>query len=92
MPRLRKTRMVSFRISSEEYDALKSLHRSFGHRSISDFARSAVQRLILTLSASETPVERVLHDLSDRMNLLDRQVADLHRLMESQQKHGAVLR
>jgi hypothetical protein len=82
MVRPRKTKMVSFRVSSEEYEALKTLHRSFGHRSISELARSAVQQLIVHLPSHEESVEGRFLELSDRLNALDRQFADLRQLIE----------
>lgn len=92
MSRLRKTKMVSFRVSSEEYEALKSLHRNLGHRSVSEFARSAVQRLIIQLASPEKSAEGLFLELSDRMSILDRHVADLHRLVEDQYRNRAIVR
>lgn len=40
----RMSRMISLRISDEEYEKFKQLYRSHGARSISDFARLSMQR------------------------------------------------
>ncbi len=42
----RKTRMISFRLSEEEYTFLHQASLSTGARSISDFARDALFRLL----------------------------------------------
>jgi len=74
--------MVSFRVSMEEYEALKALHRSFGHRSISELARSAVQQMIVHLPSHEGSVEGRYLELTARLNALDRQFAALRQLVE----------
>lgn len=40
----RKSRMISFRISDEEYEQLRKISLSQGARSVSDYARSALIR------------------------------------------------
>jgi len=61
----RRSRIVSFRLSQEEYDALKDTCLAEGARSISDFARSAACRLPLngngSLDEVLEPVVRTLH-------------------------------
>jgi hypothetical protein len=42
----KRVRSVSFRVSDEEYEALKDLHVAAGASSISDFTRSAVNKLL----------------------------------------------
>ena len=42
----RKCKMISLRLSAEEYHALQTLYPSYGARNISDFARLAMQRVI----------------------------------------------
>lgn len=42
----RKSKMVSFRISPEEYERLRLFCSSQGQRSVSDFARLAVTRML----------------------------------------------
>jgi hypothetical protein len=54
-----RTRMVSFRLSEEEYERLKDLSISERARSISDFARMALCRLPGSESASGREGPRV---------------------------------
>ena len=42
----RRTRMVSFRLSESEYEELKNLCSAHGARSLSDFARFLVCRVV----------------------------------------------
>src|SRR5947199_6948 len=42
----RKSKMISLRLSSAEYEALRAIHASFGARSVSDFARQAMRKVI----------------------------------------------
>ena len=40
-------KMISLRLSEAEYEAFRKLHRSYGARNVSDFARLAMQRIIV---------------------------------------------
>ena len=71
----RRNRMISFRLSEDEYTSLRSLCESEGARSVSDLARDAVHRLIQ--KESETQVEATLRALAGRMDTLDLQVQQL---------------
>src|SRR5438093_7503763 len=44
----RRDRLVSFRLSQEEYESLRSLSVAQRARSISDFARSALRNVLVT--------------------------------------------
>ena len=46
MPIKTRTKMISFRLSAEEYDDFRELCYSQGIRSVSELARAAVNRLI----------------------------------------------
>lgn len=71
----RRSRMISFRLSEEEYAGLRTLCENEGARSVSDLARAAVSRLMRR--ESEIQVETVLRVLEGRMNTLDLQVQQL---------------
>jgi Arc/MetJ-type ribon-helix-helix transcriptional regulator len=71
----RRSRMISFRLSEDEYASLRSLCENEGARSVSDLARDAVHRLMQ--KDSETQVESVLRALEGRMDTLDLQVQRL---------------
>ena len=71
----RKSRMISFRLSEDEYASLRSLCENEGARSVSDLARDAVHRLIV--KDSETDVAVTLRALQGRLDTLDLQVQRL---------------
>jgi Arc/MetJ-type ribon-helix-helix transcriptional regulator len=71
----RRSRMVSFRLSEEEYADLRSLCETGGARSVSDLARDAVHRLIQPDSHVE--VAAALRALEGRVDTLDLQVQRL---------------
>lgn len=80
----RKSRMISLRLSDEEYEALRSLYRLHGSRSVSEFARNAMQKVIgeNVTPASSTLETRIL-DLDIKMTSLDHEVARLVHLIEA---------
>jgi hypothetical protein len=71
----RRSRMISFRLSEDEYASLRSLCENEGARSVSDLARDAVHRLIV--KDSETDVVLTLRALQGRLDILDLQVQKL---------------
>jgi len=80
VPRLySKTKMISFRLSASEYEALKTLHVARGARNVSELARSAIQRMIVgnpTLGLGD-PIQAQLIDLHHRVASLETLVAQL---------------
>jgi hypothetical protein len=71
----RRSRMISFRLSEDEYASLRNLCENEGARSVSDLARDAVHRLIV--KDSETDVVVTLRALEGRLDTLDLQVQRL---------------
>lgn len=71
----RRSRMISFRLSEDEYASLRSLCENEGARSVSDLARDAVHRLIV--KDSEADVAVTLRALQGRIDSLDLQVQRL---------------
>jgi len=72
----RRSHMVSFRLSEEEYSGLKHLCQDGAARSISELARGALQKLVV--SRSQTPeVETVVQVLLSRVEALDQEVKRL---------------
>jgi hypothetical protein len=85
-PRLR---IVSFRLSQEEYEALESTCIAAGARSISDFARSAACSLSLQGNGLlENAPETMIRALQKRVEDLDREVRRLTYLVELSQTHA----
>jgi len=78
----RKNRMISFRLSDEEYEHLVNLCREQGARSLSDLARAAMQGLIAQggINGGAGIEERLSH-LDGRVKLLDRAVERLSQMV-----------
>ena len=71
----RRNRMISFRLSEDEYTSLRSLCENEGARSVSDLARDAVHRLIV--KDTQPDVELTLREMQGRLDSLDLQVQRL---------------
>lgn len=72
----RKSKMVSFRLSPEEYRQFRGACSSHGVRSISELARTAMQSLI-DANGSSLPLYLQVQEFRERFTLLE---ADLERL------------
>src|SRR5436309_5887294 len=81
----RRSRIVSFRLSQEEYDALKDTCVAEGARSISDFARSAACRLARNGNGSDETLQAAVLTLQGRVEELDRELKRLAHLFEAAQ-------
>jgi hypothetical protein len=87
----RRSKMVSFRLSEQEYKDLLMLCEQRGSRSISDLARDAVFKLLVSggpalsngsgHSLEGSIIEHKVHDLDGRMQELDREVRRLADLL-----------
>jgi hypothetical protein len=73
----RKSRMISFRVSEEEYAGLKSLCVNEGARSVSDMARDAVHRLKARDVPANQQFETLVQLLQHRVEALDQEVKRL---------------
>jgi hypothetical protein len=80
----RRSRMISFRVSEDEYTGLKNLCVNEGARSVSDMARDAVQRLIAKRSWPNNQLETVVQVLQGRVEALDVEVKRLGRTVHGQ--------
>ncbi len=82
-----RRRMISFRLSEDEYEFFRKDSLSQGARSLSDYARSALRRLILGESgASGNGVEAKIQQLDGSMQELSQQVRRLLLLLEQRQE------
>src|SRR5579863_2566126 len=77
----RRSRMISFRLSEEEYEGLKNVCVALGARSLSDIARDAVHRLLDDGTAPKRNVETELQLLGEKMAALDQEVRRLAGLV-----------
>ncbi len=74
----RKSRMISFRLSEDEYVNLKNLCIHQGSRSVSDLARDAVNRLAAPpLNGNGSQFEGVVRSLQIRIDAMDRELKQL---------------
>jgi hypothetical protein len=72
-PVTRKSKMVSFRISPEEYQTVHEACLVQGLPSISDLARSALRKLIVD-NAKPSALSDEIRELKDRIKLLSLEV------------------
>ena len=77
----RKSRMVSFRLSPEEYRQLRDACVTHGVRSLSELARNAMQGLIVT-TRSDLPLHLQVQELRDRLATLSQQIDRLSQSVE----------
>jgi hypothetical protein len=87
----KRTKLVSFRLSEEEYEKLSRASMAGGARSISDFARSALQRTVTGENGSDHSdhhLERTAQELIDTMKELSRHVGQLIVLAQSNKGTG----
>jgi len=79
----KRSRIISFRLSPEEYESLKSHSESYGSRSISEFTRSVACK---TASGGQTvdaeKLDKVIEHLNNAVDKLGRQVHRLSRILE----------
>ena len=78
----RRTRMISFRLSEEEYEGLKRICVRLGARSLSDIARDAVQRLLNNGAELKSDGSAQLRVLYERIDALDQEVKRLAGLVD----------
>ncbi len=64
----RRSRIVSFRLSDDEYDSLKSVSANCGARSVSEFTRSVACKINSDDEANK--IEDSLRILNDKMEML----------------------
>jgi hypothetical protein len=70
----RKSKMISLRLSAEEYQALHKLYPTYGARNVSDFARLAMQRIIGHPTVADVSVNKI-HELDERLSAIEERVA-----------------
>jgi hypothetical protein len=73
----RKSRMISLRVSDEEYSKLKEVYRSHGARSISDFARISMQRVATLEDTLSSAVVSRVETLDARVGAIEERLQEL---------------
>jgi len=83
MPRLtRRNKVISIRLSNEEFDQLQNLCVAKGGNSISELARNGM-KLLLSQEVQSGPaaMESRVNYMQDRVSTLDREVARLSNVL-----------
>ena len=78
---IRRSKMISFRLSPEEYQTLQTACTEQRVRSISDLARMAMQRVISPRNEAD-PLSGEVRDLRDRVRLLAFELDRLSKVVE----------
>jgi hypothetical protein len=78
----RKVRLVTFRVSDEEYSQLEQACVRSSSRSISDFARNAVVHAVRVLAAPQGLLTVELSVLSVELTELDTALRDLRQRIQ----------
>ena len=76
--------MVSFRLSPEEYESFQAICTAQGVRSLSDFARTAMQRLIAPGNNTD-PLWHEMGTLREKIQTLSRELDRITQVLEARQ-------
>ena len=79
---IRKNRIISLRLSEREFEALKTLYGLHGARSISDFVRSTINRVITETPRDNYALELKVQEINGKISILDGEVARLTQLLD----------
>jgi hypothetical protein len=71
----RKQKMISLRLSDEEYEDLKMHYRAHGVRNISELARLALHRIVAEGAEPQIGFEARLSEVEERLRQLESQVS-----------------
>jgi hypothetical protein len=78
---LRRSRMISFRLSPEEYERFTKLCSERGVRSVSDMARIALQKLVAGDTESD-PISFEVRDLRSQIKAMANELERLAAIVE----------
>jgi Arc/MetJ-type ribon-helix-helix transcriptional regulator len=81
----RKNRTISLRLSEHEVDALKALCVRHGARSVSEFIRALMHRMISEDALNIFHLELKVKEIDGNLSVLDSEVARLSLLLEGPQ-------
>lgn len=81
---IRRSKMISFRLSPEEYQTLQEACLTRGVRSISDLARTAMHKLI-TPNGQSDPLSGDVRDLQDKVRAISFELNRISKLVEARQ-------
>ena len=84
-----KSKMVSFRLSDEEYTRMRQYCILIGVRSLSEMARVAMERLIDTQNANGDAIHEQVRNLRNRIRDLSSEVERIGHIVEHTDGHSA---
>lgn len=84
MPVTRKTRILSLRLSEQEFESLRTLYAAHGVKSVSEFVRAAIERVISQPPQDRYPLEMRVEEMDGRLHVLDGEVSRLAALLDQQ--------
>ena len=73
----RKSRMISFRLSEEEYQYLRTVSESKGARSVSDYARDTLFHISQAARRPPAELQARMDKLASMLDTLNREVQSL---------------
>jgi hypothetical protein len=79
----KKSKMVSFRLSGDEYKLLQSACSKSGARSVSELARAAMQKIILEDGFTSASTDGDIRELKIKFNVLAAELERLSRLVKA---------
>jgi hypothetical protein len=79
----RKSKMVSFRLSGDEYKMLQNACSKSGARSVSELARAAMQKIILEDGFNSASADGDIRELKLKFNVLAAELERLSRLVKN---------
>ncbi len=75
-----RSRMISFRLTAEEYDRFRELCFTHGIRSVSEMARTAINMMLSQPSrAPQEALETRVSELESRLHLLSLEIKKLNQ-------------
>jgi hypothetical protein len=76
-----KTKMISVRVSEDDYLALKNRYESHGNRSVSELAREALHTVIRRPSPQPVDLEAEVGIIHTKLTALQNEVSRLARIV-----------
>lgn len=76
-----KSKMISIRVSQDDYEALKQEYSSRGTRSVSAFAREALSHVIKLPRPKQADLETEVQLLDARITSLQHELSQLSRIV-----------
>ena len=86
---IRKNRTISLRLSEREFEALKTVYTVHGARSISDFVRSTMNKVISESARDNCALELKVQEMDGKLSLLDSEVARIIHLLEERHENDS---